>query len=137
MLSWITYHDLHIIDEIWDPEKVKAALAAQSPEQHKAHFWMTLILDIPYPFAYGLLFVGLALKFLGKWGRWLCIPALISIPFDTIENIVQLFILKGDMSLLAVKSFVTPIKLGSFIAALIIALVALAIAAKERFKPAS
>lgn len=133
MLAWIQYHGLHIIDEVSDPEQVKAVLAAQTPAQHKAHFWMTLLLDIPYPFAYGLLFAGLALKFLGKWGKWLCIPALIAIPFDTIENIAQLFILKGNTDLLALKAIVTPIKLTSFIIALILAIVALGIAAKRQF----
>jgi len=133
MLGWIQYHSLHIIDEISDPEQVKAVLAAQSPAQHKAHFWMTLLLDIPYPFAYGLLFAGLALKFLGKWGKWLCIPALIAIPFDTIENITQLFILKGNTDLLALKAIVTPIKLTSFIIALVLAIVGLAVALKRKF----
>jgi len=52
MLAWISYHGLHIIDEISDPQQVKAVLAAQSPAQHKSHFWMTFLLDIPYPFAY-------------------------------------------------------------------------------------
>lgn len=132
MLGWIVYHDLHIIDEISDPEQVKAVLAAQSPAQHKAHFWMTLLLDIPYPFAYGLLFAGLAMKFFGKWGKWLCIPALLAIPLDTVENISQLFILRGNTDLLALKAIVTPIKLGSFLVALILALIALGIGLKNR-----
>jgi len=132
MLSWILYHDLRIIDEISDPGHVKAVLDLQSPEQHQAHFLMTLIGDLPYPFAYGLLFAGLTLKFLGRWGKWLCIPALIAIPADTIENISQLFILKGNMDFLTVKAIVTPIKLASFMAALFIALIALCVALKRR-----
>lgn len=133
MLCWIIFHDLHIIDEIARPDQVKAVLAAQSTEQHRAHFWMTLILDIPYPFVYGSLFAGLALKYFGKWGKWLCIPALLAIPFDTIENIAQLFILKGNMAPLALKAIVTPLKLACFVIAVIIALTANCMAAKAKF----
>ena len=132
MLTWIIYFDLHIIDETADPAKVLAILDAQTPVQHQAHFWMTLIADIPYPFTYGLLFAGLALRNFGKYGKLLSIPAILSIPSDTIENISQLFILKGHTDWLAVKAIATPIKLVCFSTALLLAVLALIIAIKAK-----
>lgn len=131
MLAWISFHKLHIIDEIWEPAKVQAVLDAQTPEQHRAHFRMTLFFDLLYPFAYAPLFAGLALKYLKRW--WLSIPAFLCIPADTIENIAQLFILSGTSEAMAVKAIATPIKLVCFVIALILALISLGIAAKIRF----
>ena len=133
MLYWIQKHGLHIIDEISSPEKVKTVLAAQTPAQHDAHFWMTLLMDIPYPFAYGIFFAGLIMFTFKKWGRILALPAFICIPADTIENISQLFILRGDMGPLAVKAIATPIKLGTYIPAFIFAFVSLGIIIYRRF----
>lgn len=125
MLYWIQKHGLHIIDEITSPEKVKAVLAAQTPAQHAAHYKMTLFADIPYPFAYGTFFAGLIITAFKKWGRWLALLPIICIPADTIENISQLFILKGDMGPLSIKAIATPIKLGTYLPALILAVIAL------------
>jgi len=125
MLSWILIHDLHIIDEVSDPEAVIEILRGQTFEQHRAHFWMTLIGDLPYPFAYGLLFAGLILRNFKTYGKYLAIPALLSLPADTIENISQLFILSGNLDGLAIKEIVTPIKLFCWIWGIIFALAAL------------
>lgn len=132
MLAWIIHFDLHIIDEIWNPEQVETTLAAQSSAQHRAHFWMTLILDIPYPFVYGPLFAGLVLKYFKGGAKWLSVPAFLTIPTDTIENVSQLYILGGNMAPLGIKAIVTPIKLTSFILAVILALLALFIAFRQR-----
>ena len=130
MLIWITFYKLHIIDEIWDPAKVQAALNAQTPAQHRAHFHMTLFFDLLYPFIYGPLFAGLTLKYLKRW--WLSIPAFLCIPSDTIENIAQLFIFSGASEAMAVKAIATPIKLLCFVIASILVLVALGVALKEK-----
>lgn len=134
MLSWILIHDLHIIDEVANPDQVRAILDQQTPEQHNAHFWMTLIGDIPYPFAYGLLFAGLILRNFETYGKYLAIPALLSLPADTLENVTQLFILKGHMEGLAIKELVTPAKLFCWIWGIIFALAALAKTMILRFK---
>ncbi len=131
MLAWITFYKLHIIDEIWEPAKVQAALEAQTPAQHRAHFRMTLFFDLLYPFIYGPLFAGLTLKYLKR--GWLTIPAFLCIPADTIENIAQLFILSGTSEAMAVKAIATPVKLICFIIALVLALLALGVAAKSRW----
>jgi hypothetical protein len=136
---WIEAYDLHIIDEISDPDQIRAVVAAMSDEQRSAHWWMTLVLDYFYPLAYGGFFAGMALRFFGKAGPWLALPALICIPADVIENTVQLFILAGDDSLIWLKAIMTPLKLAAFIPAALIALIGLGIAAYRRFggKPAT
>lgn len=130
MLAWISFYKLHIIDEIWEPAKVQAVLDAQTTEQHRAHFRMTLFFDLLYPFVYGPLFAGLTLKYLKR--GWLTIPAFLCIPADTIENIAQLFILSGTTQAMAIKAIATPIKLICFIIALVLAILALGVAVKQR-----
>ncbi|MEM6899509.1 MAG: hypothetical protein AAF583_07055 [Pseudomonadota bacterium] len=129
--------DLHIIDEISDPERVLAVVSGFSPDQRHAHFWMTLVLDMPYPLAYGAFYIGLALRFFGRLGPLLALPALITIPADLIENTVQLFILGGHEQLVWIKQYATPVKLAGFIPASILALVALGIAIRRSFQASS
>ena len=132
---WIQAYDLHIIDEISDPDQIRSVVAAMSAEQRSAHWWMTLVLDYFYPLAYGAFFAGMAYRFFGKLGPWLALPALICIPADIIENTIQLFILSGNDGLIWVKAIVTPIKLATFIPAALIALVGLGIAAHRKLRP--
>ncbi|MEL6691588.1 MAG: hypothetical protein AAFQ12_00945 [Pseudomonadota bacterium] len=131
--AWIQAYDLHIIDEISDPDQIRAVVGAMTPEQRSAHWWMTLVLDYFYPLAYGGFFAGMALRFFGKAGPLLALPAFICIPADVIENTVQLFILSGDESLIWLKAIMTPLKLATFIPAALIALVGLGIALYRRF----
>ena len=129
---WIQQNDLHIIDEISDPDQIRAVVGAMTPEQMSAHWWMTLVLDYFYPLAYGTFFAGLALRYFGASGIWIAVPSIIVVPADIVENTIQLFILSGDFSLIWVKAIATPIKLVSFIVAALIALGALAFAAYQR-----
>lgn len=131
--AWIQAYDLHIIDEISDPDQIRAVVAAMTPEQRSAHWWMTLVLDYFYPLAYGGFFAGMALRFFGKAGPFLALPAFICIPADVVENTVQLFILSGDESLIWLKAIMTPLKLATFIPAALIALIGLGIALYRRF----
>lgn len=131
---WIERYDLHIIDEISDPDKIRAVIAAMTPEQRSAHWWMTLTLDYAYPLAYGGFYAGMALRFFGKLGPWLAIPALVCIPADIVENTVQLFLLSGDEGLIWLKAIMTPVKLATFIPASIIALIGIGIAIYRRFR---
>lgn len=129
---WIQQYDLQIIDEISDPDQIRAVVAAMTPEQMSAHWWMTLLLDYFYPLAYGAFFAGLALRYFGGAGIWIAIPAMIVVPADMIENTIQLLILSGDFSLIGVKTVATPIKLVSFIVAALISLGALVFAGFQR-----
>ncbi|MEO1405395.1 MAG: hypothetical protein AAFV54_02750 [Pseudomonadota bacterium] len=130
----IAVFDLHIIDEISNPDRVLEVVSSFGPEQRQAHFWMTLILDMPYPLAYGGFYIGLALRFFGRWGPLLALPALITIPADLIENTAQLFILAGQEHFAWIKQYVTPVKLAGFIPASILAIIALGLAVKRRFQ---
>ena len=130
---WIQAYDLHIIDEISDPDQIRAVVAAMTPEQRSEHWWMTLVLDYFYRLADGGFFAGMALRFFGKAGPLLALPSLICIPADIIENTVQLFILSGDESLIWLKAIMTPLKLATFIPAALIALIGIGIALYRRF----
>ena len=125
---WIPSVGGVILDETAPVHAVKVILANMSPAQKNAHFWMTLLLDIPYPFAYGGFFAGMALRFFGKAGGWLALPAFLVIPVDLVENTIQLITLQGNESFLPIKAIVTPIKLVLFFAAGGIAIIALFIA---------
>lgn len=129
---WIQVHDLHIIDEVSDPEKIRMIVAAMTPEQRSAHWWMTLVLDYVYPIAYGMFFAGLALRYFGKAGLWLAVPTMICVPADIVENTMQLLILAGDESAIEVKAIATPIKLVTFIVGVVITLAGLGIASYRR-----
>ena len=129
---WIQVYDLHIIDEVSDPDQIRAIVTAMTPEQRSAHWWMTLVLDYAYPIAYGIFFAGLALRYFGKAGFWLAIPTIICVPADMVENTMQLFILSGNESVLWVKAIATPIKLATFVVGAVIALVGLGIAGYRR-----
>ena len=121
-----------IIDEMSDPEQIRAHVAAFSETQKTVHAWMTATLDVADPLAYGSLFIGMALRFFGRIGFWLALPSLLVIPVDLAEGYVQVTFLMGDDSLLHLKSILTPLKLALFIPGLIIALVGAGIAFKER-----
>jgi len=129
---WIQRFDLHIIDEISDPDQIRSVVAAMTPAQKSAHWWMTLSLDYFYPLAYGSFFAGIAFRYFGKNGLWLAVPALICVPADIVENTIQLFILSGDESLIWLKAIVTPIKLVTFIIGALIALAGLGLGAYRR-----
>ena len=127
---WITLHDLHIIDEIWREDAIRAVVGAMSAEQRRAHVLMTLGLDVGYPLAYGMFLGGLALR---AWRKgWLAIPALVTIPVDLVEGAAQVGLLTGYASGegewgYAVKAVATPLKLGGFILAVVIGIVAAAV----------
>ncbi len=111
-----------ILDSVAPANAVHALLERMSPAQKHAHFLMTLLLDMLYPLAYGGLFAGLALRFGGGVGGWLALPALVVIPVDMLENIIQMLALTGNESLLPVKAILTPAKFTLFALAGVIAL---------------
>jgi len=103
--------NFEIIDEIYDPAKLTTHLSHLTDEQKRVHAWTTGTLDVAYPFAYGILFIGMALKCFGKVGPFLALaPALI---------------LNGDHSLIPAKTIVTPFKLILFSIGLLVSLAAI------------
>ena len=116
---------LGIIDEMFHGEEILAHIAAMSPTQRLVHAWMTATLDVAYPFAYGGLFIGIALKNFDKLGPWLALPSLAVIPVDLTEGFVQVLLLNGHDGVVWLKEIVTPLKLVLYISGLVISLVGL------------
>lgn len=113
------------LDSVASVADAQSLLASMTAIQRNSHFWMTSLLDMLFPLAYGGLFCGLALKYAGRYGPVLALPALIVIPVDILENIIQLISLRGQTSLLDLKALLTPIKFSLFYAALLIAVASL------------
>lgn len=116
------------LDMLSRPDELRATLAAMTPEQKSAHFWITVLLDTAFPLAFGLLFAGLAWRFFGKYGPLAAIPGFAVLIVDLTENTIQALALSGAADVLDAKAWVTPLKMGLFYLAAVIALVALVIA---------
>ncbi len=120
------------LDGVGPVLEVQQLLASMSETQKSSHFRMTLWLDMLFPLAYGGFFAGVALRNFEKLGVWLAIPALLVIPIDIAENIIQLIALSGNESLLVAKSILTPAKFALFYIAAVIAFASLMFAAKRK-----
>lgn len=130
---WIPHVGGVILDESWG-EGMQRIYNSMTPDQRRAHGWMTLILDMPYPLAYGVWYAGLVLKAFPKLGWWIALPALVTIPIDLTENTTQVLALLGGMDVLSLKNIVTPLKLVFFISASLIALAALVLLVMRRVR---
>jgi hypothetical protein len=98
-----------------------------SAQQKRAHLWITLLLDVPFPLAYGGLFLGLCLRYGGRFSFYLAAPAFLVIPVDLLENAVQFIALLGNEVLLPAKAYLTPAKFLLFYVAALIAIGSLSI----------
>ena len=123
--------DFTVIDEMSDPEQVRAHIAAMSDLQRGVHAWTTATLDVAYPLTYGPLFAGIALS---RFRPIFAVPAIAVIPTDLAEGVVQVMALLGEDQLVGWKAVLTPLKLGLFLLAIIIALAALGLILKDRFR---
>lgn len=112
--------DLILLDTISDPVLVNAAISGMSESQRYFHAWLTVTLDVAYPIAYGAFFAGSAYLFFPSRGLLLAIPAMLCVPVDLIEGVVQVLALTGDIDWTASKSILTPLKEFLFVAALLI-----------------
>ena len=116
------------LDSVAAPAEAQALLAGMTPSERTAHFWITVLLDTAYPFAYGLFFAGMAWRFFGKWGPIAAIPSFAVMIVDLTENTLQALSLSGAANVLDPKGWITPLKFNLFYLAALIALVALGIA---------
>ncbi|EKU96216.1 hypothetical protein Lepto7375DRAFT_0195 [Leptolyngbya sp. PCC 7375] len=114
--------DFIFIDAVASPANVRALLEQMSVTQKTIHAWSTATLDVVYPFAYGSLFAGVALRFFSKYGVYLALPALLAIPVDLIEGVIQVLALTETADVLELKAYITPLKFGLFIIGFIVAL---------------
>lgn len=105
------YWQLTLLDGIASPADARSLLEGFTPHQKMIHAWITATLDVAYPFAYGGFFAGSALRVFTRHGRYLALPALLVIPTDLIEGIVQILALTGTADYLALKAVVTPAKI--------------------------
>ena len=99
-----------LLDMVSSTQETQQLLATMTAEQKQAHLWITVLLDVPFPFVYGGLFLGLCWRHAGNYAVWLAIPAFLVIPIDMIENTIQIIALLGNESLLAAKAVLTPTK---------------------------
>ncbi|MEZ5549672.1 MAG: hypothetical protein R3E82_02155 [Pseudomonadales bacterium] len=116
--------NLTLLDGVSSPVEVRRILAGMSPEQIRAHIWITATLDVAYPLAYGGLFAGAALSGFATCGRYLALPALLAIPVDLLEGVVQVLALTDSGDLIDTKAYITPLKTALFLSGLVIALAA-------------
>lgn len=114
-----------LIDEMSNAAQIADHIAAMSAKQKQVHIWATATLDVLYPFAYGCLFAGIALKAFGKAGLWLALPSLLCIPVDLTEGYAQMMLLSGSAEFMALKTTATPIKFALFFGGMGIAVVGL------------
>ena len=126
--------DFTVIDEMSDPETVRAHVEAMTPLQRRVHIRLTATADLLYPFAYSTFFAGMALRWLGRAGPLFAVVAFLVVPFDLLELVAQVRILGGDFAWLPVKAVATPIKLALYLPALAATLVAAAVAARSRLR---
>ncbi|MEL7490958.1 MAG: hypothetical protein AAGJ73_09565 [Pseudomonadota bacterium] len=117
--------DFEIIDEMWNRQAIIDHVRNMTATQRAVHAWTTGTLDVAYPIAYSVLFIGIALRFFPRAGPWLALPSILVAPVDLIEGFSQVMILNGDMSFLSVKAWATPIKLILFSMGLGVAILAL------------
>ena len=91
-------------------DHVRALIDEMTPSERNAHFWMTATLDMAFPFIYGALYCGVALRFLGRAGPVAAVIVVSVVALDLLENTAQLFALGERDFLLPLKSVATPIK---------------------------
>ena len=71
-----------------------------------------------YPLAYGLFFAASTFRFFPIAGRYLAWLPLLAIPVDLFEGIVQVLALTEISDWLALKAFLTPLKMVLFLCGL-------------------
>lgn len=123
--------DFTVIDEMSDPDQIRTHIAAMSDVQRQVHAWTTATLDVAYPLTYGPLFAGLALL---RFRAIFSVPAIAVIPTDLAEGVVQVMALVGQDQLIGWKAVLTPLKLGLFVVALVISLIALGLILRDKFR---
>lgn len=88
----------------------------------EAHQFISGRLDMAYPFAYGLFFASLAMRFSKSHSLLFALPMALAIVFDISENLVQLQGLAGNDEVLHAKTYLTPAKFGCVAAGMLLAI---------------
>ncbi|NKB33801.1 MAG: hypothetical protein GKR91_11950 [Pseudomonadales bacterium] len=115
-------YGLVLLDGLYDPAEVRAAIANMTAQQRSVHVWVTSTLDVAYPIAYGIFFVGTAYKFFPTCGKYLALPALFCVPIDLVEGVIQVLALTTSIDWIQAKAILTPAKFALVLSALFITL---------------
>ncbi len=115
-------YNLVLLDSLSDPTEVRNMLANMTEQQRSVHVWVTSTLDVAYPIAYGIFFAGSAYKFFPVYGKYLALPALICVPVDIIEGLIQVLALTSGIDWVQAKAILTPLKFALVLTALFITL---------------
>ena len=98
------------LDQISATDHVRTLIDEMTQSERNAHFRMTATLDMAFPFIYGALYCGVALRFLGRAGPVAVVIVVGVVALDLLENTAQLLALGGRDFLLPLRSLATPIK---------------------------
>ena len=102
--------DLTLIGAISVPVDVRAAISEMTAEQKIAHAWLTGTVDVAFAFVLGGLFAGIILRGFERFGKYLALLPLASIPFELFEGVIQVLALIDAYDFLDLKSIITPVK---------------------------
>lgn len=113
------------LDGMWVPGEVLAQVGVMTDTQKAVHSLSTLTLDVLYPMTYGALFLGLVVRYFHDPHPVLFLPALLVVPVDVVEGVVQVFILNGGIGLVGTKYWLTVSKFLLFLLAFGLAMFAM------------
>jgi len=99
-----------LLDMLSEASANEVRLAAMTADQRSTHLWITLTLDVIYPFAYGGGLANLAARFVTRHKLMVAAPGLLLILVDLIENALIVMMLNGDTGVIAAKALVTQFK---------------------------
>jgi len=109
--KWSVEHwNLVLLDGISDAETARTLLVEMTHQQVQGHLWFTSTIDVILPFAAAGFFASAILVSFKKYGPYLATLALLAIPLDLSEGVIQVLALTNNADFLDVKSYSTPIK---------------------------
>jgi hypothetical protein len=123
--AYTRYFDLVLLDAIAEPEIALELLATMTPLQKQAHIVFTLSIDVLYPLTAVAYFFAVLRCAFPHVGTYLALPALLALPIDLGEGVVQVLALTETADLLAIKAWTTPVKSFCYKLAFVLSAVAL------------
>lgn len=124
--EWVkSQWQLQLLDGIWNPADARSLIAQLSSAQITGHLWFTTTIDVLLPLAVATTLTGVTLRAFPIYGKYLMLPALLAVPFDYFEGIIQVLVLTETLDLLDIKAYTSPVKISGYLFGL--AMLALAI----------
>ncbi|NCF44571.1 MAG: hypothetical protein GWP70_07075 [Proteobacteria bacterium] len=120
-LLWLPNRfELILLDGLWQPEGVRAAIADMDATQRVAHIWLTSTVDVVLPTAFGVSVLGSGLRLQPTWRKPISALVMLLIGFDLLEGTVQILALTNQVDWLAAKQLLTPVKLACYVVGLLL-----------------